>query len=78
MTSAAMQLGGENSNDLQHIARQLLFETAVGALVDDDNFDTPGLAQGEYELRTETQETVLMGQNKTTELAFEDVIEKMF
>jgi len=44
VTAAAVQPGGEDGDDFEHIVGKLLFKSGVFALVDDDHLDLFGLA----------------------------------
>jgi len=64
LAATAVEPSRKHRDDLQHIVGQFFLEAGIVALVDDDDFDLPGLAQGKYEFRPEAQQAILVGEDK--------------
>ena len=60
MTSTAVEPGGEDGDDLQHILYKLVLEGGLFRGVDDDDFGAEVLSQGEDQFRAEPQKAVLV------------------
>ena len=75
--SCSVQSCGKNCNDLKNILDKVILKAGIFCFIDDDDFDSKVLAEGEDELCSETEQSVFMGQDKPVYLAGTNALDKL-
>ena len=76
MTAGPVKAGGEDGNYLQYILGEFFLERRAFALMNYHDFDALNLAECEHQVSTETEESILMRQDKPLHLPSENALQQ--